>query len=168
MSGSSVDKLTFIPKSNQNTHSEVFGEGVVLLFEDDFVVGKRTHRHPYLRHVEEIVDEGVLVQLDPVADAVGEHEARDQVVDVPAGPAVRSELKSVQLQTRAQHIQVLDVRVQVVQVVHVRRVVIELPLARRHHQLLQSQNFVLGLVVHAVETRHRQKETVNFRVLFRV
>jgi hypothetical protein len=51
---------------------------------------------------------------------------------------VRSELKCVQVQTRPQCIQVLDIHPQVKQVINVRRVVVEVPVFWRQRKLLKS------------------------------
>ena len=120
------------------THSEVLRKGVIFLLQKYLVVRKRTHCDSYLGEIVQIVHERILIQLDSVANSIAEQKPSYQVIHIATFSAVRSELKCVQVQTRPQCIQVLDIHPQVKQVINVRRVVVEVPVFWRQRKLLKS------------------------------
>eukprot|EP00754_Rhynchopus_humris_P048899 Rhum_TRINITY_DN8055_c0_g1::Rhum_TRINITY_DN8055_c0_g1_i1::g.25947::m.25947 len=81
-----------------------------------------------LADVEQVLEDGGAFHRQPVVDAGGEHEAHDQLVDLPRLSAVRAERVCVQAVAAAQVIQLHDVRPHVVVEVQVRRVLLPRPL----------------------------------------
>lgn len=121
-----------------DTHSEVLRKGVIFLLQKYLVVGEGTHRDSNLGEIVQIVHEGILIQLYSVANSIAEQKPSYQVIHIATFSAVRSELKCVQVQTRPQCIQVLDIHPQIKQVINVRRVVVEVPVFWRQRKLLKS------------------------------
>ena len=58
------------------------GEGVLVVVQEQGVVGERGHAQPDLRQVEEVLQGQVLAQVDAVRDVLAQHQRAHQVVHV--------------------------------------------------------------------------------------
>src|SRR5690349_19221305 len=91
MSGSSVESVTFSPVDSRALHHptctfipRTFGEEsrewVLVIFDEEQVVGERRHGDADLRQVVEVLQRRALLQHQPVVDRLGQQKGGRQVL----------------------------------------------------------------------------------------
>ena len=69
-------------EGDEETALEVLGEGIAVVGEEEGIVGEGGHGDVHLGQVVEVLQDGCLPQQDPMIDALGGEEGRNEMLGV--------------------------------------------------------------------------------------
>mmetsp|Transcript_82742 Transcript_82742/g.224203 ORF Transcript_82742/g.224203 Transcript_82742/m.224203 type:complete len:226 (+) Transcript_82742:1333-2010(+) len=141
---------------------------MLVISQEQLIVGNRRHGQAYLAEVEEILQPHGSSQIDPMVDVVGQQKRGIQVVYLASLPRVRAVVELREPARGSQVVEDPEVGLQVEVVILVRRVVQDVP--PRWGAILRGEvpldwRFALRLVVDSIEAAHDVQELVQLGVL---